>query len=963
MNKFAENQIYFGFKCKKETEVKEISSIIYEFEHSKSGARLIYIDRDDDNKVFSISFKTTPENDTGVFHILEHSMLCGSDKYPVKEPFLDLLKGSMATFLNAFTYPDKTVYPVSSCNEKDFKNLMSVYLDAVFCPRFLNNKEIFMQEGWHYSIENEKDDIKYSGVVFNEMKGAYSSVYSRIDDTIGKALFPDSIYRFSSGGDPKHIPDLSYNDFIKTYKKYYHPENSYIIIYGNTNILEHLEYIDNNYLSKYNKENNLPIIEYQKPIICSLAESEYSINENESKENNCYFSYSCVLGNYSDREKIIALDILINYLTSTNDSPLKKYFIEKNVCSDMVSYISGDILQPYIVFELRKASDNYKNAFVNDLKYKLKDIMIKGIDQEAIIAEINSYDFALREGNQGGFPTGLIYSLDILKSWLYCNDPVIYLKYEDYINNIRNNLNNCYFENLINEILNSDHNAFTVVNPSDTLTKKENDLEERKLSDFKNTLSQNDIYELINAEKDLLYHQQLKDSSENIAKLPKLSLNDISTDVPERPLSVIKIKEKDVLYSDCKTNKIVYISYLFDITNFSRENLQYSALLTYLIDQLKTYKYTTLDLDKKIKTFFGNLSYNVSLIKNIKTDNLSKYFVIQSSMLKDNSKECRDLIEEIINNTIFEKEQVSKIVEQTKDYLKQELSTNALSYATKKAMSFESLEGINNEIIGGLSFYKFICDVFEQIQSDYDTLKNKLYEVYKSIFECNLTICVTSDKDSFENIKYNFINVSNNSVLLNCNNDVQVPEFPGNQAYIIPSSVNYVVKTINYNNTNINYTGKTKVLSRILSYDYLWNEIRVSGGAYGSGLSIARNNTGYMYSYRDPHIKETIDKYNDIIKYLDNFKQEDITNYIISISSLIFKPLSPRELGRTSQLNYLSGIDKEIRQNELDDILKTDINYIKSSSLMFKNSNHIIVFGNASEINKNKDLFSIIEQI
>ena len=963
MTKLTLDNVYGGFKVTKSSHIDEVCGELYELEHLKSGAKLIYLDCDDDNKVFSVMFKTLPENSTGVFHIIEHSVLCGSKKYPVKEPFVDLLKGSMATFLNALTFSDKTGYPVASCNDKDFANLMEVYLDAVFEPNCLTREEIFMQEGWHYEIEDKNGPMTYRGVVFNEMKGAYSSPDRLIIEEAGSALFPDTLYGYSSGGDPAHIPDLTYEQFKAAHKKYYHPENSYMFLYGNMDIKERLEFIDREYLSKYTRTGLRFDIPMQKPVINMDVTAEYPITESDTEEKNSYIAFSAVVADFSEREKILAFDILISALTSTNESPLKKAVLASGIGSDLSAFIYDGVAQPYVFFELRNTEPDKKEDFLNLLTNELKKLVKNGIDKKILNAEINQAEFHLREGKQGRTPVGLLYNFDIMSTWLYGGDPAMYLEYEQAIANIRKGAEGRYFEDLIEKfILGSEHKAVVVMTPSRTIAAKQAQAEADRIEAYRKTLSDAELEALVEKNRRLVAYQQSENTPEEIATLPKLEISDVGDDITEMPCEVKEYNGRTLLYTNAFTKKIAYINYYFDLSALKPEYLPYASLYATLLGEISTAKHSAADLDAEIKTNLGSFETSVkTFTKSDNIDSVTPVFCVRSSIIESNLDDALTLVGEVIDESRLEKNEIAKFIPQIKNDLQTSIIWSGDSYAFLRVASYCSVEGAYQERMEGISYYFFIKELCDRFDKDFDEVKTALEAVAEQLTFDNLTIGITGEQsalDKFEKAAPLFRQgVSGEHYTI-------APEYHGNEAFIIPSAVNFVAKGFNLIKDGFEYDESLNVLRNILSLDWLWNEVRVRGGAYGTGFSASRTGDACFTSYRDPGVKTTAETYDKTVGYLKGFavKTPDIEKYIISTVSSYKRPICPRDLGFAAQTNWFEGRNDDMRRAGKRRVMSTTAQDIEKLSALVKKlteKNLCAVVGNKEKIDEAGDLFTI----
>lgn len=966
MAKLEVGKVYSGFRVDRIRYIEEVSGNLCELEHIVSGAKLVYLDCDDDNKVFSVIFKTLPEDSTGVFHIIEHSVLCGSKRFPVKEPFVDLLKGSMATFLNAITFPDKTAYPVASCNDKDFANLMSVYLDAVFAPAVYDHEEIFMQEGWHYEIEGKDDPMSLRGVVFNEMKGAYSSVDTQMFHRIDAALFPDTIYRHSSGGDPSVIPDLTYEQFLASHRKYYHPENSFMFLYGNMDVEERLAYIDREYLSKYSRTGSFFDIPMQKPVVDLDAKGVYSISESDSEEKNSYIAFASVVADFSEREKILALDILMQVLASTNESPLKKAVLESGLGEDLWAFVYDGIAQPYVAIELRKTDPDKKDEFLALVRSVLETLVKEGIEKNALLAEINQAQFKLREGKQG--PTGLLYNLDMMSSWLYGGDPATYLEYETALENIKKGAEGRYFEELVEKyLLNSEHKAVVVMTPSKTIAAEQAKVESERVESYRASLTDAELDAVVEANRRLVEYQSAEDTPEKLATLPKLSIEDVSDKITEMPYEVGMFRGRPLVITDSFTKRIAYVNYYFDLSGLASELVSYAGLYAGLLGQISTEKYGAAELDTKLKTLFG--SVDVSVRSFVKTDDPSKVtlcLVVKSSILEDDIKSALDLGSQVICHSILDKEEIRRILFQAKSMMQMMIMQSGNSFASTRVRSYCSVEGAYDDKLFGIGYYKFLSSLCTDFDAKFDEIKRGLEAVAAELTLENLTVGITGDKNAvngFVSADPEFKSGTGTG-----EHHTLVPACNGNEAFYIPAGVNYVAKGYNFADTDVKYSGKMNVLANILSLDWLWNEVRVRGGAYGVSFKVGKNGFACFSSYRDPSVGGTLETYDKTLEYLDGFaaKTPDIEKYIISTAASYERPLTAREIGANAQANYFEGTTDDMRRASKKDVLSAtagDIEAFASLVAPLVQKDLCAVIGNKDTIDRSSDIFTLKEDL
>lgn len=965
---------YNGFKLLERKHISEINSNGMIFEHKKSGARLFYLENDDDNKVFAISFRTPPEDSKGTPHILEHSVLCGSKKFPVKEPFVELVKGSLNTFLNAFTFPDKTMYPVASTNDKDFSNLMDVYLDAVFYPNIYNTPEIMMQEGWHYELEDKKAPISYKGVVYNEMKGAFSAPESILFRKISESLFPDTQYGLESGGDPYVIPTLTQEQFINFHKKYYHPSNSYIYLYGKMDILDRLNFLNESYLKNFDRQDVDSKIDLQVPFDHQKQVTiKYPILANEKEEDKTFLSMNFVTGKATDPELYLAFDILEHLLLEMPSSPLKRAIIDAKIGKDVFGGFESSMLQTIFMIVVKNSNDDkieeFKKVVIDSLKKLVKD----GIDKKLIEAAINVKEFGLREANYQGYPKGLVYGMKSMDSWLYDGKPWTHLAYEATLAKIKSALTTPYFENLIEKyILNNEHSSILIVEPEKgLLEKKENEIKE-KLQKFKDSLSEEQIDELIKNTKNLKKRQSTPDSPENLEKIPLISIKDI--DPKAKKLELIEEEEcgVKVLYHPVFTNKIAYANLYFDTSNVRQELIPYISLLSTVLGKINTKNYKYEDLSKDVDIYTGGIRYSAEAFsKNESVQEFYPKFVVKSKVLVENLPKLVELIEEIIKKSKFDDHnRIKEIIEETKSRMEMIIFASGHIVTANHLLSYFSNVGKYQDIVNGLGFYNFIVDLDKNFEQKSKDISDNLSEVAKSIFnKNNLITSITLDEENYAKHKQCLNPLYND--LDSRKVDYRKYEFelkPKNEGLMTSGKVQYVSKAYNFIDLGYKYSGSLQVLKVIANYTYLWNKVRVQGGAYGCFSSFQRNGNMFFASYRDPNLKDTLKVYDDAGKFIKNFDagEREMRKYIIGATSDLDYPLTPSMQGERATENYMKGIKYEDVQKEREDVLNTDVKQIREYGNLIEDAmkkNYICVLGNEDKIKQDKDLFNELTNV
>ena len=956
-------------------QIEELDSVAYLLKHKKSGARIALLSNDDENKVFSIGFRTPPQDSTGLPHILEHSVLCGSKKFPVKDPFVELVKGSLNTFLNAMTYSDKTVYPVASCNDADFQNLMDVYLDAVFHPNIYEKEEIFRQEGWHYELEDPDGELTLNGVVYNEMKGAFSSPEDVLDREIMAALFPDTPYGNESGGDPDVIPKLTLEQFLDFHKKYYHPSNSYIYLYGNMDMAEKLQWLDEAYLRAYDKIEIDSALPMQKAFDkMKEVRLEYPISEAEDEKDNTYLSYNKVIGTSLDKELYLAFQIIEYALLAAPGAPLKQAILDAKLGKDVMSSYDNGILQPIFSIIAKNANTDQKDAFVTLIHQTLENQINKGLDKKALEAGLNYYEFRYREADFGNYPKGLMYGLQAFDSWLYDeNKPFIHLEALDTFASLRKRVDTDYFEKLIQEyLLDNNHAAVVVVEPKKGLAqKKEKELSE-KLAAYKASLTKEECEKLAVFTAHLKEYQDEESLQEDLEKIPVLKLEDIPKDVRPFKNEELIIGDTKVVFHEYHTNGILYVNMSFDVTKLPKELLPYMSILKNVLGYIDTENYTFGELFNEINRKSGGVSSALGIYANDTDESENKLtYELRAKGLEDQMEFLFVMIQEIITRSKLDDEKrLYEIIAQLKSRLQMVLPAHGHSTAVTRASSYFSETSDFSDKTGGISFYRFI----EDLESDFTERKAELIEKLKEtcgyIFSPeNLLVSVTCERKALDVLKGPF------EILHSCLkvSKEAMPEekdtlVKKNEGFLTSSQVQYVAVAGNFKKSGLDYTGALRVLKVILSYDYLWLNVRVKGGAYGCMSGFTRNGNGYLASYRDPNLKGTFDVFRGTVEYLKNFaaSDRDMVKYIIGTISDMDVPLTPSMAGHRSFTAYLTGVTKERIEKEREEVLSCKVEDIRKLSAHIQailDEDAICVVGNEALLKKEEALFDTLEPL
>ena len=965
------NKVYSGFCLDRIERIDEINGTAYEMKHEKSGARLIYIDSPDSNKVFNIAFRTTPHNSTGVAHIMEHSVLCGSRKFPLKEPFVELVKGSLNTFLNAMTYPDKTMYPVASKNDKDFHNLMDVYLDAVLYPRVREDAEIVMQEGWHYELDRADDELTYKGVVFNEMKGVYSSPDSVLERQMMRELFPDTTYGVDSGGDPDHITDLTYEEFQEFYRVHYHPSNSYIYLYGDMDMEEKLEWLDREYLSKFDTLQIDSAIREQAPFdAVKEIEMEYSIASDESEEDNTYLSYNKVIGTSLDRELYLAFQVLDYALLSAPGAPLKKALVDAGIGKDIMGSYDNGIYQPIFSIIAKNANLEQKEEFLSIVERTLSEIVKKGMDTKALEAGINYHEFRYREADFGNYPKGLMYGLQIFDSWLYDDEkPFIHVEAIETFEFLKENIENGYFEKLIQKyLLDNTHGAIVVVKPEKGRTARMDRELEEKLQNYKEGLSDEEVEKLVRDTKQLQQYQEEPSAAEDLEKIPVLRREDISREIAPIYNEVLDFDSTPVVYHEIETNGIGYVDLLFDLSGVSEEMLPYAGILQAVLGIIDTNNYEYGELFNEINVHTGGIGTSLELYPNVekvKEKEFKATFEIKTKALYGKLPVAFCMMQEILTESqLTDEKRLKEILSMAKSRLQIRFQSSGHTTAALRAMSYASPLSKLKDLTSGIGYYEIVKQIEEHFEEEKDVLIKNLQTLTKLLFRPeNMMVSYTAAREGMEDLeklvselkaKLFTEPVQGQPCVIHCEKK--------NEGFKTSSKVQYVARAGNFIDGGASYTGALQILKVILSYDYLWQNVRVKGGAYGCMSNFTRIGDGYFVSSRDPNLEKTNEIYEGVAEYLRQFSvgERDMTKYIIGTISNIDQPMTPALKGERSMNLYMNHVTAQMIEEERAQILDANEEDIRALAEVVEavlGSNQICVIGSEEKIEEQKSLF------
>ncbi len=968
-----------GYTILQKQELKELNATGYLLEHDKTKAKVAAIETTDDNKVFSIGFRTPPKDSTGVAHIVEHTVLCGSKEFPVKDPFIELAKGSLNTFLNAMTYPDKTVYPVASCNDKDFQNLMHVYMDAVFYPNIYKEEKIFKQEGWHYHLDSVDGPLTYNGVVFNEMKGVFSSPEQLIERKIQQSLYPDTSYGFESGGDPVDIPNLTYRDYLDFHSKYYHPSNSYIYLYGDMDMEEKLAWMDEKYLShfEYLKVDSeiKPQKAFDKP---AEVDAFYSLAEGESEKDKSYISYNAVTGNSLDRDLYIAFQVLNYVLIQGVGAPVKQALVDAGIGSEIISFFEESICQPFFSIIAKNTEVSKKEEFVRIIREELEKLVKEGINKDSLNAGLNALEFRYREADFGSYPKGLMYGLQMFDSWLYDSEkPFIHISANDTFKRLREKMEDGYFESLIQTyLLDNTHRSIVTAAPKTGLTAEQDRAEAEKCRKYFDTLSQEEKENLVRETEELTRYQEEPTPKEDLEKIPLLSREDIGKKA--LPFSNIEkdIKGTRVLHHDYFTNGIYYIDLYFDIKPLLAEYAPYISLLTSLIGCVDTDAHDKLAFSNEILQNAGDFTFDTLLSRKYKQPKEYKAFMIfRAKVFEEKTEKVFELLDEALKTSHLEDEKrLKEIVSENASALYMRLISAGHSTAVNRALSYGSRMGKYDEAMNGISYYRFL----KQLNDHFDEYKENTIAILKMLMQEIFTkdkmmAGITCAKDAYDGFEKAFVKFAEKMPEKpeedgNIQPQISFDDMHQNEGFKTAGQVQYVARSGNFVERGVPYHGSYRVVRAMLSYGFLWNEVRVKGGAYGVMCGFPSSGDGYFVSYRDPKLAETNETYKKVAEYLRSYEAEEreMTKSIIGTISAVDTPLTPKTKGSRSMGAYFSEMKVEDVQKERDEILSTSVEDIRRAADMVDAilaDGRICVLGNEEKVKENAELFGCIDTL
>ncbi len=946
--------------------------------HKKSGARVLLMENDDENKVFTIGFRTPPSDSTGVPHIMEHSVLCGSKEFPVKDPFVELVKGSLNTFLNAMTYPDKTVYPVASCNDKDFQNLMHVYMDAVFYPNIYQNDKTFRQEGWSYKLDDPEGELTISGVVYNEMKGAFSSPEGVLDRVVLNSLFPDNAYSVESGGDPEVIPELTYEQFLDFHRKYYHPSNSYIYLYGDMDMEEKLRWLDEKYLSDFENEPVDSEIHLQKPFTeMKEVVQEYSIASEESEEDNTYLSYNKVIGTTLDEKLYLAFEILDYALLSAPGAPLKKALLDAGVGKDISGSYDNGVYQPIFSVISKNANVEQKEEFVRVIEDTLKDIVKNGINKKALRAGINYHEFRFREADFGNYPRGLMYGLQLFDSWLYDETkPFIHMQAIPTFEFLKEQVETGYFEELIQKYLLANiHGSIVIIKPERGRTARMDKELADKLQAYKDSLSKEEIDALVKATKELEEYQEEESAPEDLAKIPVLGREDISREIAPIYNKELETSGVKLVHHGVETNGIGYTALLFDLSGIPEEKLPYISILQSVLGIINTKNYEYSELFNEINVHTGGIGTSLELytdVTKVKEKEFRSTFEIKGKALYPKMDVLFSMMREILmESDLGDEKRLKEILAMLKSRLQMSFLSSGHTTAALRSLSYTSPMAKFKDDTDGIGYYEVVKELEENFEEKKAELIANLRQIAQQIFrKDNLIISYTSSADGLAPMEEAFAKIADtlHTEEKEAATLCEIHCVKRNEGFKTSSKVQYVARTGNFIDRGVEYTGALQILKVILSYDYLWQNVRVKGGAYGCMSSFNRIGEGYLVSYRDPNLEKTMEIYEGVVDYLKNFNVDDrdMNKFIIGTISNIDRPMNPAAKGSRSMNLYMNHVSAEMIREERDQILdaqQSDIRALADVLQALLDAHELCVIGSEEKIEEQKEMFLEIKTL
>ncbi|MBP3736962.1 MAG: insulinase family protein [Lachnospiraceae bacterium] len=960
------------YELKEKTFLADKNADAYLLEHKKSGARVALVLNDDNNKVFYIGFRTTPEDSTGVAHITEHSVLCGSRDFPVKDPFVELIKGSLNTFLNAITYPDKTVYPVASCNEQDFKNLMHVYLDAVFHPLTYTDRRIFDQEGWRYELSDD-GTLTYNGVVYNEMKGALSSPDDVLENAGYAALYPDTTYAMESGGNPRHIPELTYEAFLDFHRRCYHPSNSYVYLYGDIEPNAYLAYIDEAYLSEYDRIDADTRIAAQEPFEApARRECSYAVLDDEDEAGKSFLAMYYGMPAHLDAREDTALKVLDYVLCDAEGAPLKQALYDAGIGEDVGSVFEDSILQPYEAVISRFCDASQAEIFEKTITDTLTHLADEGIDRRALQAAIAFYEFRYREADFGGTPKGLIYGLQALDTWLYDDGPFDRMDIGGVFGELKKDAESGYFEALIRKYyLENPHRALIVMAPKKGLTEKWEKETKERLASYLATLTPEETEEIRRRNKDLESRQDTPDTEENLRKIPLLTRQDLGKKAPELSTNISETAGIRILQHEIFTNQILYLDFLFDMEVLTDAQMDALVAFKTLFAALDTEQYSYARLDQEIHIVTGGIGASGGIYTSVDDRSFSAKFEVTMKVMRENLAQGMELLRHILTKTRYDDaERIREVLEEERSAMRASLQNAGHATATLRALASFTEPAALVDRMSGIAAYRYLDELLEHYGERKDELLRTLRDMAARLFSAgNYMVDVTAPAQDAALLDEP-LRAFDASLPEKCEKAVWAAFAPKRrrEAFVTAGQVQYAACAGNFADKGFAFKGTLRVLRHIMSYGYLWKQLREKGGAYGCGSSYGRDGAVTFYSFRDPHLARTIDVFHGASEFAASFEADErtMTKYIIGTVSAMDTPMTPAVFGKYCLSAHMTGLSYETLQRERDEVLAAQPEDIRSLAELLKETlsdEAVCVIGTAAKIEEHRALFDSVEKL
>lgn len=965
------NEIKHGFFLESLDKVPELQSTVHRYRHLKTGAELLYIENSDNNKVFGVAFRTPQNNSTGVPHIIEHCVLSGSRKYKTKEPFMNLVQSSLATFLNAMTFSDKTIYPVASRNDKDFRNLMDVYLDAVFYPNLYTDERIFRQEGWRYQLEDADAPLTYSGVVYNEMRGAFSSPFQVAYSETNQRLFPDTHYAYNSGGEPYTIPELSFEEFKDFHSRFYHPSNAKIFLYGDMDIEGQLMYLNDEYLSAFDAREVDSEIAFQEAFSEPREESAlYSLAGGEDVTDKDYLVWSVALNKYSDLKANLMLEVLTDALFSTQSAPVRLALQQQDFCSDTNAFTDEKMQNMLAVF-LINAKPEAKTKYQAIIEDTLRKLVKEGIDRDHLTASLNRMEYSLREG--GGYTTmGILYFIKSLDSWLYDGDPLDQLRYTEALAELRESLSTDSWERFVEEkLIANPHKLLLHLQPQAGLNEAKDQQVLAKLAERKAQMSTAEIDDLVRRTRELAEWQNTEDSAEAKASIPRLSIADLETELPDPPCLTSEEEDDIVLEHPIFTSQIHYARYSFPLQHIAKEDLFYVSLLSLLLGSVDTDHHDYKQLSTAVFLETGGINYNPAIALKEPDEKVLFRMEVTLKTLDAQGGTWPELLTEILRLSRFDDDK--RILELMRMQLvgkEHDISQQGDNFARNRLLSRLNLSSWMQEELAGVSYYLRLKQLIADFEENKQSLKENLKRVYNAAFNRGeVIVSLTTDEESMPTFRAAALRA-----LSQLPNTEKVPvewsfeEDPLNEGIQVSSNVQYVVKGFDFEKFKTVYDGRMNVLAAFLSKSYLHNQVRAQGGAYGTSLTLNRSGSLLASSYRDPHLKRSLDVYDGMGAWLreQDLTQAEVDQYIIGSMNRFNPPLNPAARGYLAYTRHLTGRSKELAESNLREALEANPEGLRNFAQLLDQAmakNCYCVVGSAQVLEENKELFDRLIRI